>query len=716
MGDEGGGAWALLRGALDAAGGLAGLDPAVLEYAEQILEDEDLEAGEDGEGLYEAVGELLLEACEGRLGEAEVRGACGAAGAALAARMAGSAPSSRVLAEGVTIGEQADAVVEDFAALGRPGGTSASPAVVQAAGPVEMDAAKLRRRKKKEERAAAAAEERLRSEAAAEMGADAPRVIRNAGGPGRQDIRLESLAVSNGGAWLIRDAKLTLAHGRRYGLVGRNGTGKTTLMRAISTGQVHGIPPHVQVLHVEQEVAGDDTTVIDCVLECDGERSDLLAEEKEIQRRDAGPGVSEEQRRGHTARLAEIYQKLEEIDAFSAEARAATILSGLSFDEKMMKMRTRDLSGGWRMRVSLARAIFVQPDLLMLDEPTNHLDLHAVIWLEDCLRQWGSTLFIVSHARDFLNTVCTDIIHLQNCELTTYKGGYDDFEKARHEKQLQASKQAEAQERRKKHVQAFVDRFRYNAKRASMVQSRIKALERMVDIKGVMDDPEYCFNFPDPGTIPPPIITMNDVSFAYPGAERSIFQRLNFGLDMDSRVAVVGKNGVGKSTLLNLIVGALEASQGHVFRNHKVRVAAFTQHHIDTLDFTATPLTHMRGSFPGVKEQDLRAHLGAFGISGNLGLQQIRTLSGGQKSRVALAKLTWNKPHMLLLDEPSNHLDMDAVDALIQALAIYKGGVLLISHDSHLIRGVTDELWKVEKGEVTVFHGGFDEYRKTCLE
>jgi len=712
-------AGALLRGALGPAA-LAAVDPAVLEYAEQILEDPDLEVGAGGDGLYEAVGELLLEACAGAAGEAEVRAACAEVAGALAAGAGAGAgaPASRVLAEGVTIGEQADAVAEDFAALGqRAGPRGGGAAVVEASGPVEVDAAKARRRRKKEERAAAAAEERDRSEAAASMGpSNVPSVVRNAGGPGRQDVRLEGLAVSNGGAWLIRDAKLTLAHGRRYGLVGRNGTGKTTLMRAISSGQVQGIPPHVQVLHVEQEVAGDDTTALESVLECDGERCELLAEEAGIQARDAEPGTSEEQRRSHTARLAEIYARLEEIDAFSAEARAASILAGLSFDDRLMGTRTRDLSGGWRMRVALARAIFVKPDLLLLDEPTNHLDLHAVIWLEDCLQKWGSTLFLVSHARDFLNAVCTDIIHLQNCELTHYKGGYDDFEKARHEKQLQSSKQAEAMDRRKKHVQAFVDRSRYNAKRASMVQSRIKALERMVDVKGVMDDPEYCFNFPDPGTIPPPILTMTDVSFTYLGAAGPIFRELNFGLDMDSRVGVVGKNGVGKSSLLNLIIGELEASQGHVFRNHKVRVAAFTQHHIDTLDFQATPLTHMRGSFPGVKEQDLRAHLGAFGISGNLGLQQIRTLSGGQKSRMALAKLTWNKPHMLLLDEPSNHLDMDAVDALIQALALYKGGVLLISHDSHLIRGVTDELWKVEGGAVSVFHGGFDEYRKTCLE
>lgn len=354
-------------------------------------------------------------------------------------------------------------------------------------------------------------------------------------------------------------------------------------------------------------------------------------------------------------RLQAVYERLHEIDADNAESRAASILAGLSFTPEMQQVKTKTLSGGWRMRAALARALFIQPDLLLLDEPTNHLDLHAVIWLEACLQKWPKTLLIVSHARHFLNSVCTDIIHLHACKLVTYRGDFDTFERTMRERIMMEQRHAEAQDKQRKHVQvgdwsivffegiclqAFIDKFRFNAKRASLVQSRIKALERMAETPTFERDPEYVFRFPDPGTaaVSANIISFVDVDFGYPNGA-TLFQKLNFGIDTDSRFAVVGSNGIGKSTLLNLIAGALEPIQGHIQRNPKARFAIFSQHHVDGLDLALTPLQYLCRQYPSVKEQALRSHLGSFGITGPLALQTMFTLSGGQKSRVALAKV-----------------------------------------------------------------------------
>jgi len=544
-----------------------------------------------------------------------------------------------------------------------------------------------------------------------------PRIIRNAGAMGSRDIHLNCFSVSNGGAELIEDADLILAYGRRYGLIGRNGTGKTTFLRALSSHSIKGLPPTCQVLHVEQEAAASDTSVMETVLSCDVERAELLAEEAELLRRleateasssgkGGGGGV------GDLARLEEVSRRLQEIDAPGAEARAASLLAGLSFDKEMMYRSTKTFSGGWRMRVSLACALFVEPDLLLLDEPTNHLDLHAVLWLEDYLIKWPKTVLIVSHARSFLNCVCTDIVHLKSRKLASFRGTYDNFEKQLHEQIRNQRSQAEGVERQKKHIQAFVDKFRYNAKRASLVQSRIKALERIADVELYEEDSEYVFTFPDPGMVEAPIMGFDNVSFGYPGTNRTLFKNLDFGLDMESRLAIVGDNGIGKTTLLKLISGDLEPSEGRVNRSGKVRIATFSQHHVDGLDMSTTPLQYMAKQFPNSPEQKYRSHLASFGIPADLASQAMYTLSGGQKSRVAFAKITWTKPHILLLDEPSNHLDIDAVDALIQGLTLFKGGVLMVSHDQHLIEACVDELWVCEDGHVTPFHGTFEDYKR----
>ncbi|BBN17941.1 ATP-binding cassette, subfamily F, member 3 [Marchantia polymorpha subsp. ruderalis] len=715
------------------------VDDTILDYIVNVLKDETFEFGWKGEGAFEAVGALLVDSgCVED--EAEARTVCGKL-AEKFARDVKTQGGYRKLATSVRMSDGMPET-EEYRTQ-EP--TQAPPQIS------ERDQAKMERRRRKEERQRLADYEAHLAAAEAST-AGMPAVMVNHGGVGEgsvpKDIRLENFSISLGGKELINSATVTLAYGRRYGLVGRNGTGKTTLLKHMAMHAIDGIPKNCQILHVEQEVVGDDTTVLQCVLSSDIERSALMEEEAQLaQQRDpttinttAGAKVNgsaplimkdgtdaveqdtkpqdidmskAESKDPVSERLAQIYKRLEQIDAYSAEARAASILAGLSFTSEMQQRKTKTFSGGWRMRVALARALFVEPDLLLLDEPTNHLDLHAVLWLENYLLKWPKTLIVVSHAREFLNTVVTDVLHLHNQIITVYKGDYDTFERTRDERLRNQQKAHEANERTRSHIQAFVDKFRYNAKRASLVQSRIKALERIGHVDAVINDPDYKFEFPTPEDKPSaPIISFSDATFGYPGGPL-LFKNLNFGIDLDSRLAMVGPNGIGKSTLLKLISGELEPISGSIFRSAKVRMAVFSQHHVDGLDLSSTPLLYMAKCFPGVMEQRLRSHLGSFGISGNLALQAMYTLSGGQKSRVAFAKITFNRPHILLLDEPSNHLDLDAVEALIGGLAMFQGGVLMVSHDEHLISGSVDELWVVSDGKATPFHGTFKEYKKT---
>ncbi|GAQ87059.1 ATPase component of ABC transporters [Klebsormidium nitens] len=725
----------------------AALDSTILDYIVQVLQDETFEFGPGGEEAYEAVGSLLVEG-GGVKDDREARTVCGQ----LAERFGGNALKEtevRQLAAPVTMAMPKELEGHTFGAAKGAEVEFSLPADITA-----RDEAKMERRRRKEDRQRQLEYEAHQREAEEALKSLPPMTVWHSsetegGSGGSRDVRMENFSITVAGKDLISDATVILAYGRRYGLVGRNGTGKTTFLKHMAMRALPGIPKNCQILHVEQEVAGGTDTVLECVLACDVERSQLLKEEAELlaaQKKDdllaatskaaggqprkaggrgsaapavPGKGIEKTQSAKDTetaTRLAEIYKRLEAIDAYAAEARAASILAGLGFTADMQQKTTKEFSGGWRMRVALARALFIEPQLLLLDEPTNHLDLHAVLWLEDYLTKWPKTLVVVSHAREFLNTVVTDILYLQHQKLVTYKGDYDTFEKTRDERLRNQVKAKEANERTRAHIQSFVDKFRYNAKRASLVQSRIKALERIGTVDDVVTDPDYVFQFPTPEDRPqPPIISFVDAAFKYPGGP-TLFRNLNFGIDLDSRLAMVGPNGIGKSTLLKLISGELEPTEGTVRRSAKVRMASFSQHHVDGLDLASTPLGYLMKQFPGVPDQRLRAHLGSFGITGPLALQTMYTLSGGQKSRVAFAKITFSRPHILLLDEPSNHLDLDAVEALIAGLALFQGGVLMVSHDQHLISGSVDELWVVHDGTATPFHGTFEEYKRTLVD
>ncbi|CAH4032215.1 ATP-binding cassette sub-family F member 3 [Pieris brassicae] len=521
-----------------------------------------------------------------------------------------------------------------------------------------------------------------------------------------QDIRIENFDIAYGDRVLLQGADLVLAFGRRYGLVGRNGLGKTTLLRMISAKQLK-IPSHISVLHVEQEVVGDDTIALQSVLECDTVRETLLKREKEIttsiNNGSTDPSLSSE--------LTEIYAQLENIEADKAPARASIILNGLGFSSEMQARATRTFSGGWRMRLALARALFSKPDLLLLDEPTNMLDIKAIIWLESYLQNWPTTLLVVSHDRNFLDTVPTDIMHLHSQRIDTYRGNYEQFHKTKTEKLKNQQREFEAQQQHRAHTQDFIDRFRYNANRASSVQSKIKMLDRLPELKPIEKEVDVVLRFPETEPLSPPILQLNEVGFRY-SEGRLIFTDVNLGATLESRICIVGDNGAGKTTLLKIIMGILSPTSGLRSVHRGLKFGYFSQHHVDQLEMNFNSVELLQRNYPGKTIEEYRRQLGSFGVSGELALQTIGSLSGGQKSRVAFANLCLGSPNFLVLDEPTNHLDIETIEALGKAINKYSGGVILVSHDERLIRMVCRELWVCGGGSVQSVEGGFDEYRK----
>ncbi|KAG2176464.1 hypothetical protein INT43_005704 [Umbelopsis isabellina] len=542
-----------------------------------------------------------------------------------------------------------------------------------------------------------------------------------------KDIKLENFDISFAGKRILTDANLTLAFGRRYGLVGKNGIGKSTLLKAMARRELN-VPTHISILYVEQEVIGDDTPALDMVLKADVWRTHLMSEEKRLtaeiaildERSDdeddteEAKDAADKKKESLNSELKELYQKLEDIESHKAEARASAILSGLGFDSEQQKRPTREFSGGWRMRISLARALFCKPDCLMLDEPDNMLDIPAIVWLERYLQTWPNTLLVVSHDREFLDEVATDILHQHSEKLEYYKGNYAQFDATREERQKQQIREYQSQMEYRQHLQDFIDKWRYNAKRAPQAQSRLKILEKLPVLEAPEAEKEVTFKFADPDALSAPILQMDGVKFGYV-PEKIIINDINLDMRLDSRIAVVGPNGAGKSTMLKILTGDLKPITGIVNRNGRLRIAYFTQHHIDQLDLTKSAVAFMADRYPGKSEEEYRRHLGAFGITGMVGLQVMKTLSGGQKSRVAFACLSLINPHILVLDEPTNHLDLQSIDALQDALAVFKGGVVIVSHDERFINTVCNEIWICEGKKLHKFSGTIKDYKKMII-
>ncbi|XP_052177876.1 ABC transporter F family member 1-like isoform X1 [Diospyros lotus] len=526
--------------------------------------------------------------------------------------------------------------------------------------------------------------------------------------PLSRDIRIESLSLTFHGHDLIVDSELELNYGRRYGLLGLNGCGKSTLLAAIGCRELP-IPEHMDIFHLTREIEASDMSALQAVINCDEERVKLEKEAEAL--------IGQEDGGGET--LNRIYERLEAIDASTAEKRAAEILYGLGFSKKMQEKRTRDFSGGWRMRIALARALFMNPTILLLDEPTNHLDLEACVWLEETLKKFDRILVVVSHSQDFLNGVCTNIIHMQNKKLKPYTGNYDQYVQTRSELEENKMKQYKWEQEQIASMKEYIARFGHgSAKLARQAQSKEKTLAKMERgglTEKVVRDRVLVFRFPDVGNLPPPVLQFVEVTFGYT-PENLIYKNLDFGVDLDSRVALVGPNGAGKSTLLKLMTGELIPLDGMVRRHNHLRIAQFHQHLTEKLDLEMSALQYMIKEYPGNEEDRMRAAIGRFGLSGKAQVMPMKNLSDGQRSRVIFAWLAWRQPHMLLLDEPTNHLDIETIDSLAEALNEWDGGMVLVSHDFRLINQVAHEIWVCQNQTVTRWEGdimGFKEHLRS---
>lgn len=540
-----------------------------------------------------------------------------------------------------------------------------------------------------------------------------------------KDIKVDGIDVSIGGKRILSETTLTLAYGRRYGLVGQNGIGKSTLLRALSRRDV-AIPTHISILHVEQEITGDDTPALQAVLDADVWRKHLLKEQDKISKElaeleaersslaDTSVDAArlDKQREGLDTTLSDIQSKLAEMESDKAESRAASILAGLGFSHERQQFATKTFSGGWRMRLALARALFCEPDLLLLDEPSNMLDVPSITFLSDYLQTYPSTVLVVSHDRAFLDEVATDIIHQHSERLDYYKGAnFTSFYATKEERRKTAKREYENQMAQRAHLQAFIDKFRYNAAKSSEAQSRIKKLEKMPVLEAPESEYIVHFKFPDVEKLSPPIIQMSNVSFGYT-KDAPLLKNVDLDVQLDSRIGIVGPNGAGKTTALKLLIGALSPTSGLISSNPRLRLAFFAQHHVDALDMNTSAVSFMASRYPGKSDEEYRRHLGAFGITGMTGLQKMELLSGGQKSRVAFACLGLLNPHILVLDEPSNHLDIEAMDALSTALRQFQGGVLMVSHDVTMLENVCTSLWICDHGTIEHFDGTVKDYKK----
>ncbi|WP_373944766.1 ABC-F family ATP-binding cassette domain-containing protein [Paracoccus marcusii] len=516
-------------------------------------------------------------------------------------------------------------------------------------------------------------------------------------------LHIDDISYSIQGRPLFAGASASVPEGHKVGLVGPNGAGKTTLFKLIRgelglDGGAISLPTRARIGGVAQESAATALSVLETVLEADQERTALMAES--LTATDAH-------------RIADIQTRLTDIDAWSAEARAATILDGLGFDTADQQRPTSDFSGGWRMRVALAGVLFAQPDLLLLDEPTNYLDLEGALWLETYLARYPHTVIIISHDRGLLNRAVGHILHVEDKKLTLYTGGYDSFTRIRAEKRALQAAEAKKQTERRAHLQSFVDRFGAKASKARQAQARVKALAKMEPITAPEEAKFFRFSFPQPEELSPPIVAMEGVNVGY--GDRTVLSRLGLRIDQDDRIALLGRNGQGKSTLSKLLAGRLTPMAGKVVQSNKLRVGYFAQHQVDELSLDDTPLDHIRAVRPNEAQARQRARLAGFGLMEAQVETKVRALSGGQKARLSLLLATIDAPHLLILDEPTNHLDIESREALSEALNDYTGAVVLVSHDMHLLGLVADRLWLVKDGAVAPYEGDLDDYRKFLL-
>jgi ATP-binding cassette, subfamily F, member 3 len=518
-------------------------------------------------------------------------------------------------------------------------------------------------------------------------------------------LHINDLSYRVEGRVLFDKATAGIPAGHKVGLVGRNGSGKTTLLRLIAgelspdDGSIN-VPRSTRIGAVSQEAPGGPDSLLAFVLSADQERTRLLAEAETAH----DPG-----------RIAEIHERLSDIDAHAAPSRAARILAGLGFDDAAQQRPCAEYSGGWRMRVGLAAMLFREPDLLLLDEPTNYLDLEGTLWLEEYLRDYPYTVLIVSHDRELLNRSVSSILHLQQGKLTLYSGGYDTFEETRREKQRLDLKLKKKQDDERRRIEAFIIRFKAKASKATQAQSRVKALARMQPIAELIEERVVPFVFPNPAkALASPLIRLDGAAAGYsPG--QPVLRGLNLRLDTDDRIGLLGANGNGKTTLAKLVAGRLAPMAGNRHASDKITVAYFAQHQMEDLPPRQTPYEHIRELLPEATEAQKRARLGALGFGVDKADTRAENLSGGEKARLLLALATFHRPHLLILDEPTNHLDVDAREALVRALNDYEGAVILISHDRHLMDACADRLWLVRDGTVRSYDGDMERYRAECL-
>ena len=517
-------------------------------------------------------------------------------------------------------------------------------------------------------------------------------------------INFSNLKVRLGGTVILDGATAALPPSAKVGLIGRNGAGKSTLMRTL-TGQIEAddgsidMPNDMRIGYLAQEAPAGTQSPLETVLAANSERTALLAESETAT---------------DPQRISDIHERLAAMDAHAEPARAARILSGLGFDDAMQAQPLDSFSGGWKMRVALAALLFTAPDMLMLDEPSNHLDLEATLWLENFLRDYRGTMLVISHERDLLNNVVDHILHLKAGKTKLYPGGYDAFEKQAAEQAAQAASVRAKQIAEREKLQAFVDRWRAKAHAAKQAQSRMKALARMAPVEAAVEDPTLVFGFPSPGEMKPPMIVLDDAAVGYEEG-KPVLSRVSLRIDPEDRLAFLGRNGNGKTTLARLLAGQLDPMAGDIAIHGKTRVGYFTQYQVEELDGEDTPLDHMTRAMPEAKQGAVRAQLGRFGFSGDKATIEVRKLSGGERARLALALITRDAPHLLILDEPTNHLDVDAREALVQALTEYSGAVVIVSHDRHMLELTADRLILIDDGTAKEFDGSIDDYTDFVL-